>query len=250
MKNWETWGETPIQFLPVTPSRDELRLIQEGATVAELFETDRVRLDHTYLKLGLKGTLKKVYTRKVILDRLTEGANQLPPGYSVMVFDAFRTIECQYDLLRWMAEDAKRRNPKLSTEESWAVSRMFVADPDDKERPTVPTHNSGGAIDLGLCYQGQLVNYGTDFDEPVEKSNTLALEKALEAGKLSTSDQEALRNRRQLFYFMKSLGFTNLSSEWWHYDIGDLLWSRQTGYPKMGHKWIFESIEKEVLALK
>jgi D-alanyl-D-alanine dipeptidase len=42
---------------------------------------------------------------------------------------------------------------------------------------------------------------------------------------------------------MKHLGFTSLASEWWHYDLGDFLWSRSTGQP-----WLFESLEPQVSA--
>lgn len=237
---WNEWAETPIRVERLRVSDAEEAAIREGSALAEFIETDRIQLDHTYRRLRLKGTLDRVFTRKVVLDRIQTGSRILPPDWSIVIFDAFRTIECQYDLLRWMAEDARRRNPKLSVEESWVVSRQFVADPDDKDRPTVPTHNSGGAVDLGFFFEGRLVDFGTEFDEPVDRSNTIALE----TGPMT----EAVRNRRRLFHFMSSLGFTNLSSEWWHYDLGDLLWSRQTGYPTEGRRWIFESIEKEVMA--
>ena len=37
------------------------------------------------------------------------------------------------------------------------------------------------------------------------------------------------KNRRMLYNVMTAAGFTNLPSEWWHYDYGDNMWAQLTG---------------------
>ncbi len=241
-----SWAETPLVLEYETPNSAELDRIRAGSDVVEFHSSSRLILDQSYFKLGLDGSMTQTFTRAAIRDRLEEGLKLLPEGYGLIIFDAFRTILCQRALLVWMAQDAKKRQPELTDEECDRISRLFVADPDDKERPTVPTHNSGGAIDLGLTFNGKLVDYGTDFDEPSPLSNTIALESDFDAKAGISHDRwlEGRRNRRILFHWMREMGFTNLSSEWWHYDLGDYLWSRQVSLP-----WIFESMEAEVKAL-
>lgn len=245
--NIEIWASTAVRYDHPKPEGGETQAIQKGAAVVELHESARIRLERSYFKLGLAGTSPQMFTRSIVRDRLTQGIEKLPAGYNLIIYDAFRTIECQRALLVWMAQDAKRRNPRLTPAECDRISRQFVADPDDPDRPTVPTHNSGGAIDIGLTFDGKLVDFGTDFDEPTTLSNTDALEGPFDPnqGLTETRWMEARRNRRILFGWMRSLGFTNLSSEWWHYDLGDFLWSRQLGIP-----WIFETMEPMVAQIR
>ncbi|WP_445010846.1 M15 family metallopeptidase [Vreelandella stevensii] len=36
---------------------------------------------------------------------------------------------------------------------------------------------------------------------------------------------------RLLYDAMRQQGFTNLPSEWWHFDLGDQLWAHYGGHP-------------------
>jgi D-alanyl-D-alanine dipeptidase len=68
---------------------------------------------------------------------------------------------------------------------------------------------------------------GTAFDQMGEKCLTRYYEMKLEKGeRLNRKDQEALENRRLLFDFMTSAGFTNYHEEWWHYDYGNQFWGK------------------------
>jgi D-alanyl-D-alanine dipeptidase len=44
-----------------------------------------------------------------------------------------------------------------------------------------------------------------------------------------TANITARKNRRMLYNVMTAAGFTNLPSEWWHYDYGDNMWAQLTG---------------------
>ncbi len=45
-------------------------------------------------------------------------------------------------------------------------------------------------------------------------------------------DEQVRENRRLLYYAMIDAGFTNLPSEWWHYDYGDRFWHIRCASPQ------------------
>ena len=63
---------------------------------------------------------------------------------------------------------------------------------------------------------------GTGFDAFSKKTNTVYYEGI---------NNEIRNNRRLLYYTMIKAGFTNLPSEWWHYDYGDRFWAYYTKKP-------------------
>ena len=58
---------------------------------------------------------------------------------------------------------------------------------------------------------------GTEFDSFSPVTSTNAFEK--------TNNEEIKNNRRILYNAMTKAGFTNLPSEWWHYDYKDRAWA-------------------------
>ncbi len=96
----------------------------------------------------------------------------------------------------------------------------FIANPD--RSGMCPPHLTGGSVDVTLyeLSSGQPLDMGSDFDETDEISYTSALE---------SNDDETYRaaklNRRILFHAMSAAGFTNLPTEWWHYDYGNANWA-------------------------
>lgn len=63
---------------------------------------------------------------------------------------------------------------------------------------------------------------GTLFDEALPASHSDYFEH-LET--LTPKQHEARDHRRLLYHIMSEQGFTNLPSEWWHFDYGDQLWA-------------------------
>jgi zinc D-Ala-D-Ala dipeptidase len=43
------------------------------------------------------------------------------------------------------------------------------------------------------------------------------------------SDDEALHNRRILYWTMTEVGFANNPNEWWHFSWGDQMWAKIVG---------------------
>ena len=52
-------------------------------------------------------------------------------------------------------------------------------------------------------------------------------------------------NRRLLYSAMIDTGFTNLPSEWWHYDYGDENWAKAKGLKAL-YKGIFSQNEMKL----
>ena len=89
-----------------------------------------------------------------------------------------------------------------------------------------PLHATGGAIDVTLTDEfGNNLDLGVEFDEFTDRTNTIYYENDSEKNK------EIVKNRRILYHIMTSVGFTNLPSEYWHYDYGNKAWSFFTGRP-------------------
>ena len=114
----------------------------------------------------------------------------------------------------------------------------FVSVP-RKDSDYPPVHTTGGAVDLTILdAQGRFLDMGSGFDEISERSNTVYFEEHPE----ETNAQAICENRRLLYNAMMKAGFTNLPSEWWHYDFGDRFWAYYTGKPAM-YRGVFEKTD-------
>jgi D-alanyl-D-alanine dipeptidase len=135
-----------------------------------------------------------VYVHKDIAPKLklaSERAKEF--GYKIKIFDAWRPYEAQITL--------------------WNV----VQDPDYVSNPyTGPCgHCRGAAIDLTLVdiKTGKDLDMGTPFDSFDEKSHHTTKQ----------ISKEVLHNRIMLAGIMSTAGFQSLQTEWWHYQIPDMM---------------------------
>ena len=142
----------------------------------------------------------------VALERVVAWLAAARPGYRVLVLDALRPQRVQQAL--WDALDG-------------TGLRMYLADP---VRGSI--HSFGMALDLTLLDEaGRELDMGTAFDDLTERSQP-GLEPALMArGELM---QVQIDNRQLLRDAMAHAGFVGISSEWWHYDLGDRALVRST----------------------
>lgn len=165
----------------------------------------------------MDGATYEAYARESAAAMLQKAQRALPDGYSFIVLDAYRPIEVQQALWDGYRALVVKRNPQFSDDEIDFKTSFFVSKPSyDENVPSL--HNTGGAVDLTLRDpNGHILNMGTSFDDFHETANTDYYEAA--------GRDEAVRdNRRLLYNTMLSAGFTNLPSEWWHYDYGTKFW--------------------------
>lgn len=176
-----------------------------------------------YLQQGLPGAEKTCLLRQGVVLRLKQAADKLPEGYSIYIFDALRSLTVQKALYDRFRAEVEREHPGLSSRELDAIIDEFVAIPVKRlDRPS--PHATGGAVDLTLCKDGQLLDMGTDFDDFTDLAHTAALERAC-----PPELEEARQNRRLLFHLMASVGLVNYECEWWHYAYGERQWAVRAG---------------------
>lgn len=170
-----------------------------------------------YYEQDIPGALDDCYARSSVVHMLKKAQDNLPYGLRFKIYDAYRPICVQQFLWDEYRKDIKYKNPRLSVIELDEYTNYFVSKPSyDIWQPSV--HNTGGAIDLTLVTeQGLALNMGTLFDDFTERAWTSYFE-------IGTFSSEVKTNRRILYNAMIKAGFTNLPSEWWHYDYGTKFW--------------------------
>ncbi|MEC9484229.1 MAG: M15 family metallopeptidase [Halomonas sp.] len=186
-----------------------------------------VRVFPAYARQGIPGAVAECYVREGVYRRLLAVARSLPPGLQLVVLDGWRPWRVQQYLFDTLYEAIRTHHGEAEEEELLARTREFVAVP--SRDPLAPSpHLTGGAVDVTLCdADGLLLDMGTLFDEAVSASHSAALEQ------YAGHDERLLQardHRRLLFHAMHAQGFTNLPSEWWHYDFGDQLWAHYGGH--------------------
>lgn len=178
-----------------------------------------------YYRMGIPGAPSSVWVRKTVADKLINVAKKLSAHTNgigqLCLYDGWRPWVVQNRLYNKYYSDLKLKEPELSEEELHKKTGFFVSKPsEDCMKPFL--HNTGGAIDLTIAYNGVELNMGSKFDDFSNKSWTNHFEEY-------TEDVEVRDNRRLLYNLMISEGFTNLPSEWWHYDYGNKFWAYFTG---------------------
>lgn len=236
----------PIDHCYAAPSYLFVRFLSDNSRPRACELPTKLITSNVYKILGLKGTSNQMFLRKAVVDQLIKALGILGHDYQFVVFDAFRTRETQLALFEKIHCEQKAANPHLTAGELLDATRRYVAHPDEHARFPIPPHNSGGAVDLALAYKGKLLDFGTAFDELSQASKTDFFEQAWSPDLGFSEDRwsTARHNRRLLFNALKACGFVNYEEEWWHYDLGDCIWS-----DKLNVNWFYPSMEHEVRLL-
>jgi D-alanyl-D-alanine dipeptidase len=152
-----------------------------------------------------------ISVREGVWDRLLLVQKFLPPGYAVRVVDGYRSLDKQRQMWEDTLAYIRHEFPLLSLTECEQKTRKIIAQP----RAQGGGHQTGGAVDVVLLDQGQLVDMGTRVLEFNERTKTSA--------KIISSTQK--HHRLTLQTAMQKAGFSNYPSEWWHYSYGDQMWA-------------------------
>lgn len=154
--------------------------------------------------------------RHSVIQKLQQAADLLPDHLGIVVLDAWRSRTVQQGVRDQIAEIIKIKYQDLNLAEQQHLLSQFAApvSPD-----FVSPHLTGGSVDITLfeIETGDWLDMGADFDEPTERSYTHFYE--------AYPEHPACNNRRLLYSVMTQVGFTNLPTEWWHFDYGNPLWA-------------------------
>lgn len=220
----------------------------------EIVSGGKFVVEMQYVKMGMSNAVPKAFLRCEAYDTLIKASAFLPDGYGFKILDAWRPFELQRELFYAYRQKIIRdfRLEGKSSDEQDSFVKRFVSLPNaDVTHP--PVHTTGGAVDLTVIdEEGNELPMGTDFDEftdrtqtayyeelvkgemPSEISDNDAIARYLENNKhyVELSDKEKrmqiVFNRRVLYTAMTKAGFTNLPSEWWHYDYYDRFYAYYT----------------------
>lgn len=189
----------------------------------EIKETELIKTAMQYPVMGMQHSEQGCFVRKKVYEMLLLAAGMLPSGCQLKILDAWRPFALQQELYTTYSERiVKEFGLESSNEEEKRIAiRKFVSEP-VKDRDIPPVHTTGGAVDLTIIGRdGKELEMGTGFDAFTEKTYTSFFEKEAE-----TAENITIRdNRRLLYHIMTEAGFTNLPSEWWHFDYGDRFWA-------------------------
>lgn len=184
----------------------------------------KILCEPKYFLNNIPGSVNYCLVRESAADRLLSAVSMLPDGLTIKIYDSWRPITVQTAIYDKYYEEVSAKHSGLPKEKLREITTHFVSFPSrDPMHP--PVHNTGGAVDLTLVHRetGTELNMGTDFDDFSSQACTDYFEKG---GNVTVRD-----NRRLLYNTMIHAGFTNLPSEWWHYDYGTAFWSYYTGKP-------------------
>jgi D-alanyl-D-alanine dipeptidase len=155
-----------------------------------------------FLKQRLYFSINRAYLQKDVAARLAkvqQALSKKKPGYRLLIFDALRPVSVQEKM--WKALDTI-----IPVERA-----KFVSNPKNRS-----LHNFGAAIDISILdATGQLLDMGAGFDDIRKIAYPCLEDSFLRTGQLST---QQLSNRLLLRNLMKSQGFRQLPTEWWHYN--------------------------------
>lgn len=222
--------EQPIPKMDFPNKDSENQFIEdELVSILEYFD-GRILVEPVYYKQGLAGTSEDCKIRRTVAKKLETALLSLPENLTFQVFDGWRSVKTQKVLYDGYFKSVQQKHPHWSLSQLEEETRKFVSLPSlDENKPSV--HNTGGALDLTLFdrERGAVLDMGTEFDDFSEKAHTCFFETAA-GGEGSKTVRD---NRRLLYWHMCSAGFTNLPTEWWHYDYGDNFWAFYLKKPAM-----------------
>jgi D-alanyl-D-alanine dipeptidase len=157
------------------------------------------------------------FVRESVAKMLVVVADNLPQGFCLKIFYAFRDQETQQRFWNEALNDAKNKNPNANSDEIIRIAKSLSAEPGG-----IGPHQTGGAVDVTLAdLNGNELQMGTNYRD---HSN---IAKIPMFSKFCIPTEKA--NRAILRKAMLGAGFYFYPGEWWHYSYGDQSWAAYVG---------------------
>lgn len=238
----EALALTDYTLRPI-PVLDDLKQYENydfiDSPLVQVENSKRIDIAMQYPALGFRNSESRCLLRKEVAEMLQKVAKLLPDGYKFRIWDAWRPFELQKELFvsysAKLIETFNLANETIIEQEEFVEN--YVARPiSDKKLP--PAHTTGGAIDLTIVGpEGKELNMGGEFDS-FDLSTRAGYFETDTVNEIPNADK-IRKNRRLLYNIMLDAGFTNLPSEWWHFEYGDKNWAYVTKKPAI-YDGIFE----------
>lgn len=186
----------------------ETKLMQESNLIDIQTLNTQIMVDLKYagtdnfMKMKLYERLDKAYLQKDVAERLAKCQTflrNINPDLHLLVYDAVRPVSVQQKM--WDALDTI----------PVAMRTKFVSNPANGS-----IHNYGAAVDLTICDANRIpLDMGAGYDDIRQIAYPRLEVQFLASGELT---QEQIDNRKLLRKVMASQSFTNIATEWWHFN--------------------------------
>jgi len=157
---------------------------------------------NNFMETVLYDTLQWLFLQRDVAERVVQCQQTLRdsmPGYSLLLYDGVRPLQVQQKM--WDSLDSIPFYRRVK----------FVSNP-----AFGSIHNYGAAVDITICDASDTpLDMGAGYDDFREIASPGLEWKFRKSGELS---EEQWQNRRLLRWVMKSEGFYNIPSEWWHFN--------------------------------
>ncbi|MES2589689.1 MAG: M15 family metallopeptidase [Bacteroidota bacterium] len=158
--------------------------------------------EDNFMKQRLYFDIDKVFLQKDVAERLAkvqEYLKELRPDLTLLVYDGVRPLSVQKAM--WKALDTIPVKDRVK----------FVSNP-----ASGSIHNYGAAVDLTIAQNnGKALDMGAGYDDIREIAYPRMENYFLQKGELTN---QQIENRKLLRKVMKSQNFTNIPTEWWHFN--------------------------------
>lgn len=162
--------------------------------------------------------------RTTVFDKLRRAQKDLPEGWSFRLYEGYRSRKLQQIEFEQIYQKLAAQHLNLSHHEIFHKTTALVSPVTNLDgTPNIPPHNTGGAIDIEVVEDGQLVDMGMAVQD------WATVEPELCATDCSLISKQAQDNRNILREILCSHGFVNYPTEWWHFSYGDRYWAYLTG---------------------
>lgn len=185
---------------------DSTLLLNNLVDVQSINKNIRVDLKYAttdnFMHIQLYERLDRAFLQKDVALRLSKCQDyltKLDTSLHLLVYDAVRPTSVQWKM--WHALDSIPDGER----------GKFVSNP-----ANMSVHNYGAAVDLTICdAKGKPLDMGAGYDDIRKIAYP-----SMEAHFISTGEltKEQVQNRELLRKIMRSQGFRNIPSEWWHFN--------------------------------
>lgn len=217
-------GRAPEPTLLSDPRVAAIAVVESGEPLVRLRDTAQlsVAVASPAPPIGLEGVdgTEYAHVRAGLARRLEQAAAGLPMGLRLHVVEGYRPAGTQELYFEAYRNRLIRERPGIGAEASHRLASRFVAP------PAVAAHPSGAAVDVTLVDgRGREIDMGTPIDATPEESAGACY---LDSPAVS---RQARFHRSLLAAILRSAGFVNYPTEWWHWSFGDRYWAFSTGQP-------------------
>jgi D-alanyl-D-alanine dipeptidase len=158
------------------------------------------------------------YLRATVYEKLIEAQLCLPKGLSFLILEGYRCMNVQHTLFENRLETLQIIYPRWGRKKLFDEALRLVSPIIEWDgRPNVPPHSTGGAFDIILVdHNKKAVPMGIHpKDTPKDIRGVLC--------KTISKDisSEAKHHREVMSTVLRSAGFVNYPTEYWHWSYGD-----------------------------